>query len=404
MKNLIVEKMIDNKKVETTEFEKQKLFIEDRGVVVDVFVPKKETTSKKIKYILSTKPNIFKVKEDKLDDNGAVVERKIDRPVFVVEKMPLPEKAQSKAPLQNMFNELVEKVRAERKDINNIIFEHEFTFPGGVRVREKMLGEYGNKVFSAPNSIVKIYNKKVINTPKKPTTSDRHVGIEIELISMLDRTDLTDKICASGLGKNVQIKDDGSLQGSGEYRHTHEINFIAKEGEYKEKLQKLCTLLNEDCSVNKSCGLHVHVDMRNRNKDTAFNNLVKMQNIMFNMLPGARRENTYCKRVDDGATVASYKLGHHGAINASAITEHNTIEVRMHHGSIDFDDISNWVDILILGADAPKLTKKPVTSSGLRLMLSLNQCQVDYVTSCLAKYASESPTDGSEENDEDEAE
>ena len=141
-------------------------------------------------------------------------------------------------------------------------------------------------------------------------------------------------------------------------------------------LERVMKAINTDkgSKVNWRCGLHVHLDMRNRNKELAFHNFVKAQRIMFAMNPRSRLDGTradgrkdevYSRRFDttdwEEAIKESIAYGekmarekHNGVdysryfgVNPRAFERHKTIEIRIHSGSTNFEKINNWVNILV---------------------------------------------------------
>lgn len=113
-----------------------------------------------------------------------------------------------------------------------------------------------------------------------------------------------------------------------------------------KNLEKLCKFLSDyGAKINSSCGLHVHLDARKmindktKLSDTALNNLNNTQDVLFSMLPKSRAKSNYCKKG------YSYSDRYH-AINCTAISKFNTVEIRMHSGTTDFDKIKNWCMIL----------------------------------------------------------
>lgn len=198
---------------------------------------------------------------------------------------------------------------------------------------------------------------------KKPKTDANHVGIEIEFVSKGDKEVVATALAKRNLQSFVCLKTDGSLRKDKEYQYTHELCIIAEETVVHEVLKGVIEALDEvGCAVNKTCGLHVHLDMRNRDKKIAFYNLVKSQNILYSMNPasrltgedskGAIADTIYSRRVETTDFEAAMAPGtgrdaRYQGINPMSFKKHSTIEVRIHSGSTSFNKISNWVRILV---------------------------------------------------------
>lgn len=160
---------------------------------------------------------------------------------------------------------------------------------------------------------------------------------------------------------NVTLKRDSSIDPPDNYFDV-EVNILFNRKNYKP-LKKLCQLLNKlGADINDSCGLHVHLDCRDLgtnlgNKHPSLDGykydsttakevlrrgerLGKALPLMLKMVYESRRDNEYCDpfvgSLDGGRT----------AVNLSAFREHGSIEVRLHHGTVNFDTIKNWTEFL----------------------------------------------------------
>lgn len=185
--------------------------------------------------------------------------------------------------------------------------------------------------------------------PVRPMTAERHVGIEIECGIVCSRETLGYKL--KHLAGYVMIKGDGSVAVAS--RNSVELNICAPISRYKEILKGVTDVLNGDpevsARVNKTCGLHVHLDVREwRDNFTALSDkyakLISVQGILYSMQPRSRQDNTYCKKSTSRSIVRGacrYK-----GVNAQSIWKYTTIETRLHAGTTDYTKIANWVDLL----------------------------------------------------------
>jgi len=233
-----------------------------------------------------------------------------------------------------------------------------------------------------PGEILRLHKStllKKIFEPKKPKTNENHVGIEIEFISKSDRSKIANILFKNDLGDYVFLTEDGSLRPEDEYSYAHELTVLLPESKVQVLLRKVIDSLNEaECKVNARCGLHVHLDMRNRDKDVVFNNLVKSQKILFGMNPRQRMDGTrsdgskdtpYSRPVEfadfkealDHADVVGGMHARYMGINPYAYAKHKTIEIRIHSGSTNYDKIYNWVCILVNIANETEKHKTEVT-------------------------------------------
>lgn len=190
---------------------------------------------------------------------------------------------------------------------------------------------------------------------KYPTSEERCVGIEMEITSKLDHNTLAIAIASEGLENNVCVKQDGSIHATSAYPHGHELAILVTEKEMSRVVKKICKILYGNTSVNKSCGLHVHLDMRTRNPGVAYANLFSAQSLLYAMCPKTRLENTFCKPASSyrNFAQATQTSDRYLGINASAFNKHKTIEIRIHSGTVNASKIINWVKLLMQIADKP---------------------------------------------------
>jgi hypothetical protein len=192
---------------------------------------------------------------------------------------------------------------------------------------------------------------------KKPSTKDHHIGIEIECFSKVTAFEMYQYLYHTKLDKYVAVKNDGSIEPP-RNAEGYEFAICARESEIHKVINRFCSLLKElQFNVNKSCGLHVHLDMRNRDANKCFTKLVRAQNLLYAVNPVSRKKNGYSlpttheKLEQYSALESSYRKG----INGHALNRHNTIEIRIHAGSVNAAEINNWIKLLLLVINRPEL-------------------------------------------------
>ena len=248
-----------------------------------------------------------------------------------------------------------------------------------------------NRLRSArPSSDITRAAYTAIEYEKIPTSGDNYVGIEFEfgVRANIDRDELRDKLIEFGLAWNCHIGYDSSIDTESmgpqevytDYDwddwsedsptipvertrpmyiyDEHELRLLTTEKELKKNLSKLKQFF-EWCEpeVNTSCGLHVHLDMRNRDSEKCYKKLLKAQDQMFKMQPKIRHQNEHAGRRATATSFEKYR-----AINRSTDSQLRTIEVRIHEGTTNTTDVYNWVKFLISIIEsetkAQKYTKK----------------------------------------------
>lgn len=253
--------------------------------------------------------------------------------------------------LKETLNGRIRDARVHRREITR---EDRVVTGSFSRDDEQFNWELVAGVHTTPGKFLQIKNfesVKQVMKEKKPKSNDNHVGIELEFFCKWEKNKLAQALFDAGLAKFVHLGSDGSINDYGD-NHPYELRILAKDNEYKEVIKKVTEILSmASARINKSCGMHVHIDMRNRNKEVVFANLVSAQPQLYAMNPLSREQGTYCKKTE-GKTFNANMDRYHG-INARAYNEHKTIEVRIHSATVEYAKIVNWVDILLAIASKP---------------------------------------------------
>jgi hypothetical protein len=326
--------------------------------------------------------------EQKLTEKGEVISRSKKACELKV-SAPVSKEENKLQIMKKLKGDICAQIKALREQNKPPI--EDYTFHQGVVV--KKLAE----VYLEPGSFIKVLHKKIrqdMTKTKKPTSTDNYIGIEIELASKKDRNFICDKLFEAGLGKYVGIKDDGSI-GRGTkltdtHPHTHELALLVRQSEFEDVVTRTCKVLNEQCevAVDKTCGLHIHLDMRNRKVENAFHNLVSCQQIFYAMLPAARRSSQYSYPVK-GTKWRVLDARYHG-INSQAYSKYKTLELRMHCGTTQANKINNWIKLALAVAEAPLITKAPTSVASLRTAVtSIGDGLAAYVEARIAKFRSQ---------------
>jgi len=182
----------------------------------------------------------------------------------------------------------------------------------------------------------------VISFPQnKPKTKSNYIGIEVECFSDLAELEILALIVEHKLDRWVDVVGDGSIQT--DYGQDYEFRLLVKEKELVKVLSRFQKLLKAGkFGVNDSCGLHIHIDMRRRNMEQSYNKLIKFQDLLFGMVKDTRHQNMYCEYV-----TRFNEMNRYTAINKLAYAKHKTLEVRLHHGTLNTKAIENWINLLL---------------------------------------------------------
>lgn len=235
-------------------------------------------------------------------------------------------------------------------------------------------------------------------TPKKNVKTN-YIGIELECFGPnKNMQKFEDKVLAEPLLKNwVRITDDYSIRQPFGYRSI-EILLLTSEKFLEKRLSTLLKILNKlKFDVNHSCGTHVHIDMRNRRNriGTIYSNLVKCLPVLKRLQNKRRRDYHYCR---DNKTSEykrqQYMASRYQAINTTSFRPNqpngkNTVEIRLHEGTLNFNDLYNWIKLLIKIVDTKsKIPLKSVKSiNSLKKQFKLENDLTDQLRSRYNRYA-----------------
>lgn len=144
--------------------------------------------------------------------------------------------------------------------------------------------------------------------------------------------------------------------------------------------------------INKSCGLHVHVEVRDFNARDLRNLIVlwaRYEPYFFELCPPSRRSNTFCvphrkttwgaadhngwNRIEPAlaiSTDAEFRralaaaTSRYNALNLTHFWNAQRIEFRLAAGTIDYEKVSRWVQLLLTLVQRVKQANMPMIQSG----------------------------------------
>lgn len=213
---------------------------------------------------------------------------------------------------------------------------------------------------------------------------DTAYGIEIEFITSLGSSRIANALTTAGIDCRSagythattpywKIVSDASVNGGWEL-----VSPILRGDDGFRQLKIACDALEAlGCRVNKTTGVHVHLDARNEEFGTIQRfamNFAKMEDCLDLLQPHSRRasNNRFIKslsavRHDDSEQVQVRKINatidalrtcrsvsdivnHFGTryrkINLESYSRHGTIEIRQHSGSLNAEKIEHWVRLM----------------------------------------------------------
>ena len=191
-----------------------------------------------------------------------------------------------------------------------------------------------------------------------PADQHEHVGLELEFIAE-SKTAIGQALVDSPYVARFDIVSDSSIETYDEaiiddwnQWYGGELRICCKPSELADVLNDVLPRLeNIGAFVNTSCGLHVHLDCRERNASYVSSRLIAAQRLLMSLQPRDRWDNEFCH--PNGTCEGA---GRYLVVNSSAMDRHGTIEVRCGAATLDIDRILGWVATLRSIADARRAT------------------------------------------------
>lgn len=203
------------------------------------------------------------------------------------------------------------------------------------------------------------------------TYTNRSFGIEIEFVGVT-KSRVAAMLRANGVeafveGYNHQTRNHWKIVSDSSLHHasglTGElVSPILTGPEGVRQLETVCRVMNEleGCTVNRTCGLHVHLDCRDMTAAevaTVFERYAEYEAQIDLIMPRSRRgQARWCGSLENckgtmkrRATKESmaWALGRYHKVNMTNIATRGAIEFRQHSGTTDFRKISNWLQFLM---------------------------------------------------------
>jgi hypothetical protein len=176
------------------------------------------------------------------------------------------------------------------------------------------------------------------NRDRKLYAYSHAIGLEFECVGSIGRKDLIERLPIW-----TRVVSDGSIR-TAAGQNGHEVRALLDRQTAEPRLHRLCKILsNAGLSVNRSTGLHVHLDARNIPTEAEAVRVARLMDAWIfalrELVPASRRENSYCKF--GVSTRDRYR-----AVNVIAWSNQRTIEIRLHSGTIDYTKTLAWIRLL----------------------------------------------------------
>lgn len=202
---------------------------------------------------------------------------------------------------------------------------------------------------------------------------NRTYGIEMEMASSKSREELAQIIqnaiyrfghtctaagyhhSTNGLNRTAwEVKSDASINTeAGFYNQAEVVTPVLKGKRGLEILKAVCEAIEPHVKINRSCGLHVHHAVaQDEDLRKVVNGWIRIEKTVMLCLPKSRRNNKFCKRIaikgliPENTSVRNWwianRMKRYSALNLESYWLRQTVEIRCHSGSVDFEKVSNW--------------------------------------------------------------
>jgi hypothetical protein len=227
---------------------------------------------------------------------------------------------------------------------------------------------------------------KILDFNKKPMTAERHVGLELEfMLPYKVKADVKAALVHSPYANMLCLGRDGSVTSNADW-YGAELKICAPVSQVNDVVQYVAKVLAQyKCQVDKSCGFHVHLDARNDDAKLMFDKLLDQQSSLFALVPSSRRDNEYCRHTakKDFRRGSRYK-----SINSTSLSKFQTLEVRLHGGTIDAKKITSWVNLLTAIAYGSTDITRSRSVKTMLAKLPLDESTKSYLSNRAALFAS----------------
>jgi hypothetical protein len=233
---------------------------------------------------------------------------------------------------------------------------------------------------SASNRVVR--NRAANGGSLWPATNEgRHFGVEIECVG-IHVGQARDAIRAVGIDvesegynhrrvRHWKVTTDASVSGQGGACEI--VSPVLNGANGHEQISKVCAALTAaGATINRTCGLHVHVDARGLGR-VALANMARyyyhFETAIDGIMPRSRRgnNNTYCVSLsgysfgtdyeNDEAVLRRANGSRFMKLNLQSHSRHGTVEFRHHAGTVEAHKISHWVRLCIGMVDRATATE-----------------------------------------------
>lgn len=213
------------------------------------------------------------------------------------------------------------------------------------------------------------YNQAIFDSVTPPKKSRKNfVGVELEFRTSYPKSVIGYELSKLGIKSKISVGTDGSIVTDDARPFGIEVRVCDTEDNINKTIAKVLSVLkNLDCQTDESCGLHVHLDMRNRNPGKVYKKLYEAysdlkkkvakhrltnENCNMNRFNCFHKERKVCYVWDRDVAgnpirVLLHQPSKYSYINTLAYKEKKTLECRLHEGTLNIRKINKWINSLL---------------------------------------------------------
>ena len=180
---------------------------------------------------------------------------------------------------------------------------------------------------------------------------DKAIAVEMEGFSTHSHDTL-----AANLPYWSRVVSDGSIRPNHSEEKPAEVKAVFPRSMLEPRLYRIAAKLKTlGLKCNKSCGLHVHFDMRGRTSADVLKiakRVDKWLRALQELVPASRRDQNYCK-----FGISTTGSDRYRAVNFASFSKYQTLEIRLHSATFDYAKILSWIrlcELLIALRSNPK--------------------------------------------------
>lgn len=145
----------------------------------------------------------------------------------------------------------------------------------------------------------------------------------------------------------VKLKEDGSVMSTeGNRLGRYQELIVSFRDDNYARLSKILNLVADYLTVNRTCGMHVHLDARDMSHEDAYINFCRLCDNEYELsylCPSYRRGRNWCKY---GSHDSYENEDRYYAINWTSYDKYNTVEVRLGGGTLKENIVVGWCKLL----------------------------------------------------------